>query len=215
MIRYRWTPAADATLRALYATHTAAEIAAAIGCGIKAVYTRARHIGLKKSREWIAARTSQLMADPQHPGRSRQFQKGQTPWNKGVPYQAGGRSVATQFQPGVRQGVAVSLWKPVGWLRINRDGYLERKINDDQPPYKRWRGEHIVVWEQANGPLPKGHAICFKDGNRLNCDLANLECVSRAELMARNTVHRNGPEVAAVSQLLGAIRRQINRKEAA
>ncbi|MEN6630020.1 MAG: HNH endonuclease signature motif containing protein [Sulfuricella sp.] len=215
MKRHRWSSSDADTLRALYATHTAAEIAAVIGCGIKAVYTRARYSGLKKSREWIAERTRQLMADTQHPGRQRQFKPGQAPWNKGVPYQAGGRSVATRFQPGVRQGVAVSLWKPVGWLRINRDGYLERKINDDQPPYKRWRGEHIVVWEAANGPLPKGHAICFKDGNRLNCELANLECVSRAALMARNTVHRNGPEVAAVSQLLGAIKRQINRKETA
>ena len=115
----------------------------------------------------------------------------------------------------IEQGVAVALWKPVGWLRINRDGYLERKVNDDHPVHRRWRGEHIVVWEAAHGPLPKGHAICFKDGNRLNVALDNLECVSRRELMARNTVHRNGPEVAAVSQLLGAIRRQINKKEAA
>lgn len=215
MKRHRWTADDDATLRELYPTHTAAEIAAVIGCGIKAVYTKAFSAGLKKSRAWIAERTRQVMADPAHPARDCRFQKGQTPWNKGLPYQAGGRSVDTQFRPGVRQGVAVKLWKPVGWLRINADGYLERKINDDQPPYRRWRGEHIVVWEAANGPLPKGHAICFKDGNKRNVALDNLELVTRRELMARNTVHRNGPEIAAVSQLIGAIKRQLNRKETA
>lgn len=35
MTRHRWTAADDATLRALYPTHTAAEVAAVIGCGTK------------------------------------------------------------------------------------------------------------------------------------------------------------------------------------
>lgn len=42
--------------------------------------------------------------------------------------------------------------------------------------------------------------------------LENLECISRRELMLRNTVHRHGPEIAALSQLRGALKRQINRR---
>jgi hypothetical protein len=32
-----------------------------------------------------------------------------------------------------------------------------------------------LVLETFRGPRPPGHILKFKDGNRLNCDLANLE----------------------------------------
>jgi hypothetical protein len=37
------------------------------------------------------------------------------------------------------------------------------------------------LWEQANGPIPKGYCVCFKDGNSLNCELSNLQCITRQE----------------------------------
>jgi hypothetical protein len=60
---------------------------------------------------------------------------------------------------------------------------------------------------------PKGMALIFKDGNKLNCEIENLELVSRKDLMLRNNVHQYGPEIAQLVQLRGAITRQINRKE--
>ena len=30
------------------------------------------------------------------------------------------------------------------------------------------------VWEQANGEVPEGYVVAFRDGNRQNCDLSNL-----------------------------------------
>ena len=35
------------------------------------------------------------------------------------------------------------------------------------------------VWEQANGPIPKGHVVILLDGDPMNCELGNLECVPR------------------------------------
>ena len=207
-----WTEAEDAAIRDLYATHSAGEIAAHLGRTKGAVFQRAHNLGLKKTREWIAQRTAQVMADPDHGGRSAQFRPGEEPWNKGKHYQPGGRCAETQFKPGVLQGRALALWHPVGSLRIDADGYLQRKINDDLPMHKRWRAEHLVIWEAAHGPLPAGHAVVFKDGNKQHVELDNLELVSRAELMRRNTVHRYGKEIAAVAQLAGAITRQINRR---
>ena len=104
------------------------------------------------------------------------------------------------------------MWQPVGATRI-KDGYLERKINDGMPIHRRWRGEHLVIWEAVNGPLPKGHAIVFRDGERTHITLENLELVSRRELMRRNTVHRWGEEIARLVQLKGAITRQLNKQE--
>ncbi len=211
MTRRRLTTADDAFIRARYSDLSAAEIATILGCGIRSVYNRANALGIHKNPEWIAERARRRSLSPDHGGRATRFNADQVPWNKGKPYDAGGRSAETRFKPGHRSGRAGAMWQPVGSLRINSDGYLQRKVNDDAPFYKRWRAEHIVVWEAANGPLPAGHAIVFKDGDKMNCDLENLECITRQELMLRNTVHRYGPEIAGLSQLRGALKRQINK----
>lgn len=36
---------------------------------------------------------------------------------------------------------------------------------------------HRAIWEAKNGPAPKGHQIHHKDGNALNNDISNLECI--------------------------------------
>jgi len=212
MTRRPWTPAEDAIIRERYPDLTAAEVADLIKRSVKAVYTHANELGVHKQPEWIADRARRRSLDPNHGGRASRFTPGQPPWNKGMPYDAGGRSKETRFRPGQRQGRALALWQPIGALRINADGYLQRKINDDKPYYKRWRAEHLLVWEAANGPLPAGHAIVFKDGDRFNFAIDNLECIPRRELMKRNTVHRHGHEIAALTQLRGALKRQINRR---
>ena len=127
---------------------------------------------------------------------------------KGVNF--GGRE--TQFKPGHLSGRAAQNIKPIGFERVSKDGYLERKINNDMPLQKRWRAVHLLIWEAANGPLPKGHAVAFKDGNKRNLVLDNLELVPRTELMRRNTFHQYGPEIAQVVRLRGAITRQINKR---
>ena len=35
-----------------------------------------------------------------------------------------------------------------------------------------------LILEAFAGPRPPGHVVCFKDGNRLNCELTNLEWVA-------------------------------------
>lgn len=177
------------------------------------IYQKAKHLGLKKSEAYLFSEFAGRLRREKPRGVSTQFQKGLIPWNKGTHYRAGGRSAETRFKPGVRQGVAVKLYKPIGTERISKDGYLERKINDGMPLQKRWRSVHILEWEAANGPLPAGHAIAFKDGNKENRALDNLECITRAELMRRNTYHQYPKEIARVVQLRGAITRQINKRE--
>lgn len=76
-----------------------------------------------------------------------------------------------------------------------------------------WRMVHHLVWEQHTGrPVPEGHALVFRDGNPLNVDLDNLEQVTRAELMRRNTIHRLPEELADVCRLKGVLTRVINNR---
>lgn len=106
-----------------------------------------------------------------------QFKKGIIPWNKGLKgVNFGGQQ--TQFKKGQKGWN----YKPVGTERTNTDGYVEMKIADP----KTWKGKHIIIWEAANGPVPKGHVVIFTDGNKQNVTLDNLLLISRRELAVMN-----------------------------
>jgi len=108
------------------------------------------------------------------------FKKGQTPFNKGKKkYWVGGEE--TQFKKGNKP----HNYLPVGSERINGDDYVDIKIADPN----KWKGKHIIIWEEHNGPVPKGHAIIFGDGNNRNFEPNNLICVSRKQLLILN--HNN------------------------
>ncbi len=212
MTRKLWTAVEIAVLTELYPYTRAQDIAERIGRTTQQVLTKAWHLGLKKSREAIARMACQAMANPDHPGRRTQFQKGDDPWNKGTHYRAGGRSAETQFKAGTRQGRASILWMPIGSERVRSDGYLERKLTDTGVTRRDFVCIHHIVWREAGREIPPGHALIFKDGNKRNFALDNLELISRANLMRRNSVHNYGPEIARIHQLQGAITRQINKR---
>lgn len=99
--------------------------------------------------------------------------------------------------------------------RINKDGYIEIKIPEPNPytsAKTRFKHKHVWLWEQAHGPIPKGHAVVFKDGDRMNCVLANLECVHRRVLQQMNKKFRPSeypkelrPSILAVSKVTAAM----------
>lgn len=129
-------------------------------------------------------------------GRAGRFEKGGVSHNKGKPCPAGRggnhpNARATQFKKGARGGVAVKLYQPIG-TELVRDGYLVRKINDDLPLQARWRAVHLVRWEAANGPLPKGMCLKCMDGNKLNTEPFNWRLISRGELAVLNNGKRFG-----------------------
>lgn len=119
-------------------------------------------------------------------GRTGQFGRGHEPHNKG---RKGFRPPGIEkgfFKKGERNGVALKLYKPIGTERITHDGYVQRKINDDLPSHRRWRGVHLIRWEDENGPLPEGHALKCLDGNKQNTEPSNWVCLPRAMLPRLN-----------------------------
>ena len=65
---------------------------------------------------------------------------------------------------------------------ITKDGYIECKFEGE----RQMKLKHKYLWEKANGPIPSGHALIFKNGIKTDCRLDNLMLVSRAELLAMN-----------------------------
>lgn len=204
-----WTPADDAELARAYPTQTAAELAARLGRTLGAVYQRVEKLGLAKPRSSIAATSRAISKRPDHGGKDTRFKPGNVGWNTGMKgWDAGGRSHETRFKKGQRSRA----WLPVGSERM-ADGYLQRKITETGYTPRDWRGVHILAWESAHGPVPAGHAVTFRDGNRMNFELANLELVSRRELMRRNSYHTRYPkEIGRAIQLRGALVRAINKR---
>jgi hypothetical protein len=124
-------------------------------------------------------------------GRTGCFEKGTTPVNKGkrCPPGKGGRhpnACKTQFKKGQLSGRAMAMVKSIGAERISKDGYIERKVNNDLPFQRRWRMVQIIRWEEANGPVPHGHALKSLDGNRQNTNPSNWTPVPRAMLPRLN-----------------------------
>lgn len=72
------------------------------------------------------------------------------------------------------------------------------------------------VWERANGPIPEGSCITFKDGNTLNCELDNLMLTTKSErfMMSRFGIQQRGvPESADAAQMHAKLVIEIAKKE--
>lgn len=220
--RRYWTADELRQLRECYPDTRTDELAAALGRPPASVYNQANSLGMRKSAAFLASeaagRIQRGRTDPRMV--ATQFKAGQEAWNKGQSYRPGGRAAETQFKPG-RPAHEAHNYKPIGSLRLSKDGYLERKVTDDPAvvPARRWIGVHRLVWEAEHGPVPAGHVVVFMPGRRTTVQaeitLDAVELITRRELMERNTVHNYPREIARLVQLRGALARQINWKESA
>lgn len=210
MTRRFWTPEEDALLAALYPTTPTKELAARLGRPLSAVYQRANDAGMKKLPEYFEQHGARRRKGS--PPTRTSFKPGHQAWNKGLRYQPGGSAIASQFKPGHRP----CQWVPIGTETRDRDGYLKRKVRDDAAPgmsRRNWKYVHVLTWEEANGPVPPGHAVTFVNGDRTDIRLDNLQLTARRALMKRNSVHNLPKPLAELVQLKGALVRQINRRE--
>lgn len=215
-------------LRQHYADTPTAALAAQLGRSVVQVYCAAERYGLRKSDAYLAAAGRRLRGD--NVGAEQRFKPGHAAWNKGKPGHAPwnkgkpgstGRhpnSVAHHFQPGRAPSEARN-YLPIGTMREAK-GILECKVTDNPAiaSARRWVAVARLVWEAAHGPVPCGHVVVFRPGQRTTeadqITLDRLELVTRAELMRRNSYHTNlSPELARAVQLRGALQRQINKRE--
>ena len=115
------------------------------------------------------------------------YEKGAVPFNKGKTWDEFGtpegheRSRATCFKKGQLAGIARERLKPVGYERVDPDGYVWVKVKDtsQETLNDNFRPKHHVVYEQAHGPIPDGCNVVFADRDRRNFDPDNLVAVPR------------------------------------
>ena len=129
--------------------------------------------GTSYTRIQIQAKCTSLGLKASTDGR---LKKGGAAWNNGVKNSTGYSK--TRWKKGNVPHTAA----PVGHEYITKDGYIECKFEGE----RQMKLKHKYLWEKANGPIPKGHALIFRNGIKTDCRLDNLMLVSRAELLAMN-----------------------------
>lgn len=216
-----WSDADVRKLARLYPDQPTKRIAKALNATVFRVYAKARKLGLKKTDGYLHDPSSRCrLIRGTKIGQAYRFPKGHVPFNKGLrrPGYSVGRMKETQFKKGERSGVAAELWKPIGSVVADPEGYLRIKVRErapgDAPGWNKnvWPLLSHCIWQMHHGPIPAKHVVVFKNRDRSNCAIENLELISMAENARRNRMWVTMPrELAEVIQLNGALKRQIRR----
>jgi HNH endonuclease len=206
--RVQWTPEQVAMLYARYPHESSVVLANEMGIKLHRIYAKVNKLGISKTEAYLNSPAAGRLTGGQ--GYSYRYPKGHVPANKGKKGINYPGMKPTQFKPGEKS----KNWMPVGSERVNSEGILQLKISDTGYPPVDWVGMHVLVWQATQGALLKTHVLRFKDGNKSNVTLENLECITQKENMRRNSIHTILPkELAQLAQLRGAINRKINRRQ--
>lgn len=149
--------------------------------GARAVQLRLKEKGYERTWKAIAAYAKRRGIKSESPTRGR-FKKGMTPHSKGkkLSPERIAKSASTQFKKGsvphntLEDGV-ITIRRTSGreykWIRLSQ---------------ANWMFYHRYLWEKQHGKIPKGYVVTFKDGDRMNCVLDNLEMIPLSVLIRRN-----------------------------
>jgi hypothetical protein len=206
-----WSDKETQQLIALYPHHSGAELSIMLGRKEKAISDKAKSLRLTKTPEYKAKLKEIHIARVKELGKQYQYKKGRTPHNKGVP-----------MSPETFEKIKHTLWqkgstafntKPIGYERLQQDKSGHHYLYIKYEEGKRLMLKNRYVWQQHHGPIPKDHIIVFRDGNQLNCDISNLECISKSENILRNSINHQPKELKECIMLLSKINKTIKNGE--
>lgn len=172
---------------------------------------KAHSLGLKKSVSFQEMELQKQGERLKVIGVAARFQKGHISHNTGkkMDPEVYEKIKHTMFKKGQVCNNAKKDWEEVIRKEKNGRNYIWIKV----PGIRNIMYKHRWLWVTHHGEIPKGHNIIFKDGNTMNCVLDNLECISNAELMRRNTIQRYPTELKQTMKLLKKLKRTIHEKQ--
>lgn len=138
-------------------------------------------------------------------GLDMSFKKGAVPFNKGTKGLCNVGGNKTSF----KAGQLPKNTDPIGTEKTLADGYVWVKVNDFPKARKvdNWKQKHRLMWEEVNGPIPKGSKLMFADGDRNNITLDNLILISLAEslIMNKQGLVKANPELTKTGALIAKV----------
>lgn len=200
-MKRKWTEDEMRILRELYPHTRTEELCNILNRSARSVYSQANTHGIKKTQEFIDYLLS-LEADRLRKyGAATRYKKGQDAWNKNV------KGYMSANVTSFKKGNLPHNTKNEGDTRLDKEGYVLVKV-----AHRKWIRKHRLIWEEANGPIPKGFYLRIKDRNKENYSLDNMELVTMAENMRRNTMHRYPEELKKTMRALQKLKRTIRKK---
>jgi hypothetical protein len=211
MKRKVWSEHERQILIEMFADNYTETICSVLNRSYGSVSSQSFIMGLKKSDEFMKMELQRQAVRLRTSGKQHRYTKGSIPSNKGkkMSDEVYEKVKNTMFKKGHVSHNAYDEWHEV--LRKDKCGknYWMIKL----PGERKLKYKHIWLYECKYGKVKKGFNVAFKDGNQLNCTIENLECISNADLMKRNTIHRFPKELKSTIRLVNKLKRTINGKE--
>lgn len=202
-----WKESEIEYLRVNYPTTFIKEMCEYLGRSEKSIYLQAFLMGLKKDKEYLRQYYQKNMSQGFI---NNQKKKGDIPHNKGVPMSKDKYEKCrhTMFKKGHIPHNANKEGDGAITLR-NKDDYKARVFNI-RLSLGKWVPLHRYIWEQVYGPIPKGFIVAFKNGYT-DCRIENLELMSRADNMRRNSMHNYPIELREMIHVKRGFNRKLNK----
>lgn len=190
-------------IRILYPTVPSRALCEYLGYTSSQLYNKVFNMGIKKNPRIKYLQNKKLSLKA---GTKSRWQPGHVPHNKGIKMNRDvyAKVEPTMYKPGnkpfnTREPNATT-------IRYDKTGrpYSYTKVKDSL-----WVLTHRLIWESIYGLIPKGHVVRFKDGNNLNLDIENLECIPMRENAIRNSIHRFPGELQTVIRLKSKLNKKI------
>lgn len=192
--RSKSTPELDAKIKELYLDLPLKALARELNTGVTFLINRMKYLNLVIPKELIEQRK-----------KASQLQPGNIPFNKGLKVEdfMSEEGVKKFKKNTFRKGnIPHNAYNQPGKITIRGKRNKSERYKYICLELGKWVLLHQHVWEQEHGAIPKRHTIRFIDGNSLNCELSNLQCVSMADNLSLNQLGDNA--IATRLSSLGA-----------
>lgn len=199
-----FTPEEDSFITENYLTMPIKSMAKKLGRSYTGIRGRLENLNLVIPKEIIEQRKL-----------DSQIKKGNIPKNKGrkqVDYMSPemiARTARTRFKKGQIPHNTLQDWQESIVKDKRGIPYIKIKV----PGERRLIFKHVWLWRESNGKIPKGSIIVFKDKNTMNCVLENLERITKAENMLRNSIQNYPEELREIIVLKRNLERIIKKQE--
>lgn len=199
----KWTLKQDDYLQVNYKNMLAKTMAANLNRTLSSVKNRLHILNLKLDTE-----TKKLRCD------IGKFKAGKSPKNKGKKREEfmSKESIEKCIKSQFKKGNEPHNTKKAGLItqRADKTGRIYQYIKIEN---SNWQLLQRVIYEKYYGAIHKNYIVKFKDGNTMNCEIENLQLISKKENMQQNTISRFPPELISVIKLTAKLNKQIIKKQ--
>jgi len=187
-MRKVWTEKEIEILKQRFSMESTVTLAEFFKCSYSSVASKAGALNLKKDAVYLQNMLNVMCKNLCESGVNNRFKPGQAPPNKGTKMSAElyEKVSKTFFKAGHKP---VNTKEGVGMIVSRKDKsgriYKYIKLSDSN-----WVLLHRHLYEAVHGAIPPNMNIAFIDGDSLNCQLENLQLITKKEQRIRNSGHQ-------------------------